>query len=122
MQDKNFKMLEIANNSPFIKQHIFLLFISVAKYVLPINIVLVLTYIGLFSGYLTELILQISAILIFLLGLPLSAGFRVDQISLNLGGQYPREIVLLIASLVTWFNLILIFGFRAWLRVPIKKN
>lgn len=88
----------------------------------PFYLVILLSYLGLFSKGITELVLQISAVIVFLIGLPLSAGLRVDQMSMQLGGQYSREVILILASLVTWLNLILIMGFKAWMKTPNKNS
>lgn len=87
----------------------------------PLYFLLLLVYFEAFSPEVNELILQLCALVILLLGLPLSAGFRVDQLSLELGANFSRVVVLLIASLFTWLNLALILGFRAWVRSS-KKN
>lgn len=83
---------------------------------LPIYFLLLVVYFDFFTAEMSEIILQISALIILVLGLPLSAGLRVDQISLELGTILPREFILVIASLVTWLNLGLIFGFRTWMK------
>jgi len=82
----------------------------------PLYFLLLVVYFDFFTAGISEIILQISALIVLVLGLPLSAGLRVDQISLELGTIFPREFILVIASLVTWLNLGLIFGFRAWMR------
>ena len=90
--------------------------------ILPFYVLILLNSLGLFSRDISEIVLQVSAILIFLLGLPLSAGLRVDQLSLELGSSLSREVILIIASLVTWLNLILILGFKAWLKTVRNKS
>ncbi len=87
----------------------------------PLYLVISFSYLGFFSKSITEFVLQISAVIVFLFGLPLSAGLRVDQMSMDLGGRYSREVILVIASLVTWLNLILIMAFRVWVKAP-KSN
>ena len=103
-------------------QHVIPLLGKIGIIMLPFYILIGLNAFGLFSRDISEAILQISAILIFLLGLPLSAGLRIDQLSLELGGTYSREVILLIASIITCLNLLLILGFRAWLKIPPNKS
>lgn len=84
--------------------------------------ILAVSYFGIFPRYLEEIFLQLLALVILVLGLPLSAGFRVDQMSLTLGAMMPRELILVVASLITWLNLILISFFRMWLRKLKEKK
>ncbi len=88
----------------------------------PLYFLLLVVYFDFFTAGISEIILQISALIVLVLGLPLSAGLRVDQISLELGTILPREFILVIASLVTWLNLGLIFGFRAWMKNRIASK
>lgn len=89
---------------------------KVCYFMFPLYALLILVYMGIFSTEVNEMIVQIGALLVLLLGLPLSAGLRVDQLSLELGASFPREIVLVIASLITWINLTIIIAFRSWMK------
>jgi hypothetical protein len=87
--------------------------------VFPVLLLLLLVRFDVLSQNTNNFILMILGVLLMILGLPLSAGLRIDQLSLELGNAYSREVVLLMALLVAVVNICIILGVRFAL---IKKN
>lgn len=116
MSDKVKKLVLLGDKSAPYLTILMPIFRGILFLMLPIYALLLAVYFEIFPSGISESILQISALVLLFLGLPLWAGFRVDQISLELGTALPRELVLVIASLFTWLNLTLILAFRAWMR------
>ena len=73
--------------------------------------------------FLSDTIIMVSALLIFVLGIPLSIAVRLDWWSFYLGPSYSREIVLLIGLIVPFVNLnILMFLKKLIYTKQIDKN
>jgi hypothetical protein len=80
--------------------------------IIPVVLLLLLVRIEVLSENTSNLILMILGVLLMILGLPLSAALRVDELSIELGNAYSREVVLLIALLVAVVNICIILGVR----------
>jgi len=91
---------------------LFTCFKSTLYFLVPCWVFILLQSLSLITKEIGDLGSQIFAVAIFILGIPLSIALRVDQLSLELGTQYPREVVLFIASLLTGLNLTIILYLR----------
>ncbi len=80
--------------------------------VVPVVCLLLLVWVDVLSSSTNDLILMLSGVLLMILGLPLSAALRVDELSVELGHAFPREAVLLLALLVAVINISFILGVR----------
>lgn len=85
-------------------------------FAVPTLLLLVLSY---FEILKSDNLLMILSVCLILSGLPLSAALRIDQLSLEMGSTFSREIILLIALLVSVLNFSLIVG--VW-RAIRRKN
>jgi hypothetical protein len=71
----------------------------------PLTVAILLSYANLLPVFLSDIVIMVSALIIFILGIPLSVGVRLDHWSFSLGQSYSREIVLLIGLIVPFVNL-----------------
>jgi len=81
-------------------------------FIVPIIFTLILVRLEALSSHIASQAIIIIGFILMILGLPLSAALRIDQLSLELGAQYSREIILVIALLVASINICLIFALR----------
>jgi uncharacterized membrane protein len=88
---------------------------------MPCFIALVLCKIGILPRVVMESTIQLISVIVIVMGLPLSAGLRIDQLSWNLGTEYSRETVLFISLIVTYINLTALLFIKR-LIFPIEKN
>lgn len=91
-------------------------------FVVPIIFTLVLVRLEALSTHIASQAVIIIGFLLFILGLPSSAALRIDQLSLELGAEYSREIILVIALIVASLNFCLIFALRALIVRSNKAN
>ncbi len=91
-------------------------------FLVPCWLFIFLQSLSLISEKISDIGAQLFAVAIFALGIPLSIALRVDQLSLELGTQYSREMVLFIASLITGFNITIILFLRRVILTPSKTN
>ena len=91
------------------------------KYYYIFTILIILcSFLGIFPRGINEYFVQITAMITFVLGLPLSSGLRIDQLSQN----YPlfsRELLLLCSFLVSFLNITFISVVKYFF-FGIKKN
>lgn len=84
-----------------------------AYFAAPALLLLILSY---FEILKSDNLLMILSVGLILSGLPLSAALRIDQLSLEMGTSFSREIILLVALLVSVLNFSLIVGFWRTIR------
>ena len=89
---------------------------------LPCLLGIVLSWLNVLPLFIRDLIVPIISVVLVVIGLPLSAGLRVDQLSLNWGGSYSREFVLLVALIVAFVNLLIILGLKDLFRSKKKTE
>ena len=80
---------------------------------LPLIIGIGLCYFSVLPQTLNETVIMVSMVIIFILGIPLSVGVRLDQWSFNMGEFYSRETVLFLALIIPLINLNIILLIRS---------
>lgn len=78
--------------------------------VLPISALLLIVWLEVFSAPTNDLILMLLGVILMVIGLPLSAALRMDELSMDLTLNLSREIVLLVALLIVVVNITFVLG------------
>lgn len=92
-------------------------------FAVPLLLLLLLVRVNVLDHYINDAILMITGVVLMVLGLPLSAALRVDELSIELGNTLPREVILMLALLIAVVNITIILSVRkALIKPKVAKN